>query len=47
MSDIVERLRHCSENCGDEYLHELTGKAADTITRLTSESEKLKAGLCV
>ncbi len=41
MSDIVERLRHCSENCGDEYLHELTGKAADTITRLTSENEKL------
>jgi hypothetical protein len=37
MSDIVERLLHCSENCGDEYLHELTGKAADTITRLTAE----------
>lgn len=37
MSDIVDRLRHCSENCGDEYLHELTGKAADTITRLTAE----------
>jgi hypothetical protein len=41
MSDIVERLRHCSENCGDEYLHELTGKAADTITRLTAENERL------
>jgi hypothetical protein len=45
MSDIVERLRHCSENCGDEYLRELTGKAADTITRLTAEIEKLKADL--
>ena len=41
MSEIVERLRHCSENCGDEYLHELTGKAADTITRLTAEVERL------
>jgi hypothetical protein len=41
MSDIVERLRHCSENCGDKYLHELTGKAADTISRLTAEIEKL------
>jgi hypothetical protein len=41
MSDIVERLRHCSENCGDEYLHELTGKAADTITRLTAEIDLL------
>jgi hypothetical protein len=40
MSDIdtiVGRLRHCSENCGDEYLRELTGKAADTIDRLTAE----------
>ena len=42
MSDIVERLRHCSENCGDEYLHELTGKSADTISRLTAEVERLK-----
>jgi hypothetical protein len=31
MSDIVERLRHCSENCGDEYLHELAGRAAAEI----------------
>lgn len=43
MSDIVERLRHCSENYVDEYLHELTGKAADTITRLTAEVEREKA----
>jgi len=45
MSDIdtiVVRLLHCSENCGDEYLRELTGKAADTITRLTAGVEGLK-----
>lgn len=33
-SDIVERLRHCSENCGDDYLHELAGRAAAEIERL-------------
>ena len=31
--DLVERLRHCSQNTRDEYLHELTGRAADRITR--------------
>jgi hypothetical protein len=41
IDNIVVRLLHCSENCGDEYLHELTGKAADTITRLTSEMKRL------
>jgi hypothetical protein len=46
MSDIVERLRHCSKNCGDEYLHELTGKAADTIAHLTAEVESLRMLLC-
>jgi hypothetical protein len=48
MSDIdtiVVRLLHCSENCGDEYLRELTGKAADTITRLTAEVERRDAAL--
>jgi len=34
MTDIVERLRHCSDNCGDEYLHELAGRAAAEIERL-------------
>lgn len=29
--DLVERLRHCSQNTRDEYLHELTGRAADRI----------------
>lgn len=43
MSDIVDRLRHCSENCGDEYLHELTGKAADTIASLTAEVAEYEA----
>jgi hypothetical protein len=33
-SDIVDRLRHCSENCGDDYLHELAGRAAAEIERL-------------
>jgi hypothetical protein len=42
MSDIVERLRHCSENCGDEYLHELAGRAADTIAALTAEVQMWK-----
>lgn len=37
MSDLVERLRHCSENCGDEYLHELAGRAAARIERLEAE----------
>jgi hypothetical protein len=49
MSDIsiVVRLLHCSENCGDEYLRELTGKAANTIDRLTADNEKLRAALLV
>jgi hypothetical protein len=48
MSDIdtiVVRLLHCSENCGDEYLRELTGKAADTITRLTADNKRLRAAI--
>lgn len=43
MTDIVKRLRHCSDNCGDEYLHELSGRAADTITALRAENERLRA----
>ena len=35
-SDLVERLRHCSQNTRDEYLHELTGRAADRITQQDS-----------
>ena len=45
MSDIVERLRHCADNCGDEYLHELSGRAAEEITRLRAEVERLRAAL--
>lgn len=45
MSDIVERLKHCSDNCGDEYLRELSGRAADEITSLRAEVEKLRAAL--
>lgn len=31
---LRERLRHCSVNTKDEYLHELTGRSADAIDRL-------------
>jgi hypothetical protein len=34
MSDLVERLRHCSQHTSDEYLHELTGRAANRIEEL-------------
>jgi len=36
MSDptLIERLRHCSKEADDPYLHELTGRAADEIERL-------------
>lgn len=38
MSDeLVKRLEHCSENCGDEYLHELSGKAAALIRDLQQQ----------
>ena len=40
-SDLVERLRHCSQNTRDEYLHELTGRAADRI----SQQDSVIAGL--
>jgi hypothetical protein len=34
MSDLIERLRHWQENCNDEYMHELAGRAADRIEKL-------------
>lgn len=37
MSDLVERLRYWSTYCGDEYLHELAGKAAARIAQLEAE----------
>jgi hypothetical protein len=43
MSDIVERLEHCSHNTKDEYLHELTGRAAAEITRLRAELARVTA----
>ena len=39
-SDLVGRLRHRSQNTCDEYLHELTGRAADRITELEAEVER-------
>jgi hypothetical protein len=43
MTDIVDRLRHCSENCGDEYLHELAGRAASEIERLRAAMATIRA----
>ena len=43
--DLLKRLRHCSKNCGDEYLHELTGRSADRIEALTAENERLRVQL--
>ena len=43
MSDIVDRLRHCSENCGDDYLHELAGRAAAEIERLRTAMATIRA----
>ena len=40
-SDLVERLRHCSKNTRDEYLHELTGRAAIALTE--AEAKLVKA----
>ena len=31
MNDLVKRLRDCSKNTTDRYMHELTGRAADRI----------------
>jgi hypothetical protein len=45
MTDIVDRLRHCSENCGDDYLYELAGRAADTIATLRAEVERMRRAL--
>lgn len=50
VTGLVERLQHCSQNTKDEYLHELTGRAADAITALTrqlgerdAENKRLRA----
>lgn len=45
MGELQERLRHCSANTKDEYLHELAGRAADELDRLTTEIERLRAKL--
>ena len=45
MSDIVERLRETA-SCADYIVdREIAAEAADTITRLTAEMEKLRAAL--
>ena len=38
---LVERLEHCSANTRDEYLHELTGRAATRITALEAREAEL------
>ena len=42
MSDIVERLRACAEHKA-MWSTGLANQAADTITRLTSEVERLRS----
>lgn len=39
--DVRERLQHVSQNTRDEYLHEVTGRAADTIAALVAEVRRL------
>ena len=39
--ELVERLKYCSDNTRDEYLHELAGRAATAITTLEAEVERL------
>ena len=41
-TQLIERLTHCSQNTKNEYLHELTGRAA---TALTEAEAKLKTVL--
>lgn len=43
--DIEARLRHCSENTKDEYLHEQAGRPDDTIASLRAEVERLREAL--
>lgn len=43
--DIEARLRHCSENTKDEYLHELAGRSADTIASLRAEVARLRGAM--
>lgn len=45
MGELQERLRHCSANTKDEYLHELAGRAADELDRLTAEVARHRAKL--
>lgn len=45
MSDIVERLRDTASCAGCIVDRERAAEAADTITRLTAENEKLRAAL--
>jgi hypothetical protein len=45
MRDIVERLRDTASCAGCIVDRERASEAADTITRLTAENEKLRAAL--
>ena len=42
---IVERLRHMSENCGDQYQSEVAHRAADTIEQKNAEIAELEEKL--
>jgi hypothetical protein len=43
MNDLVKRLRDCSKNTTDRYMHELTGRAADHIEGLEAEIDEVHA----
>ena len=47
-AELVERLRHCSANTSDEYLHELTGRAAaflEALSRTEVSEAMVEAGI--
>ena len=42
LADLAARLEHCSANTKDEYLHELTGRAADALLAMQSRIAELE-----
>ena len=43
-TQLIERLTHCSQNTKDEYLHELTGRAAAALTDAEAKLVKARDG---
>lgn len=44
-TDLIARLKHCSANTRDEYLHELAGQAAAALEALSQREARLVAAL--